>query len=189
MRAEESERLIREEAERPELVDRLARALVTADRPAGTQASRTGTWVSDVRSADENNQVVTVHGGTGDYRRRPCGPCPWKTSNTGTFPAEAFKHSAGTAYDLAVHKFACHEAGTDRPRTCAGFLLRGAEHNMAVRMAHIDPDTLDDGGHVLHAGYRSMAVANGVDPDDPVLRPCRASSYELEEEDGDDHDG
>jgi hypothetical protein len=34
-------------------------------------------------------------------------------------------------------------------------------------------DDVSDGGHRLYDNYRSMAVANGVDPDDPILAPCR----------------
>jgi hypothetical protein len=30
-----------------------------------------------------------------------------------------------------------------------------------------------DGGHVLHANYRAMAIANGVKADDPALSYCR----------------
>jgi hypothetical protein len=61
--------------------------------------------------------------------------------------------------------------------TCAGFLLRGAQHNMAVRMAcsvgQIDLSQVSDGGHELHDDYRAMAIANGLDPADPRLRGCR----------------
>jgi hypothetical protein len=134
--------------------------------------------VTLARRAGDEHQVLTVEGGASDeYRRRPCGGCPWRTDQTGAFPAEAFLHSAGTAYDMATHQFACHEAGADRPKTCAGYLLRGAEHNLSARLAvahgKVDPDQVSDGGHELHDDYRSMAVANGCDPDDPHLRPCR----------------
>jgi hypothetical protein len=55
---------------------------------------------------------------------------------------------------------------------CAGFLLQSAAHNLSVRMAR------QDFSHVLSryplfATYREMAIANGVDPDDPALRNCR----------------
>ena len=93
---------------------------------------------------------------------------------TGSFPAEAFRHSAETAYDLSTRMFGCHESGTETPMTCAGFLLRGAQHNMAVRMKYIagqiDPDAVHDGGHELHDGYVAMAVANGCRPTDEALR-------------------
>lgn len=149
--------------------------------------------VTGVRPAGAGHRVVSVRGGGGGYRRRPCGPqeptearpgCPWRVAGTGYFPAEAFAHSAETAEDLSGYTFACHESGTEDPKICAGFLLRGAEHNMAVRMklsrGQIDLDQVDDGGHELHPGYVSMAVANGVDPDDFSLQNCRLS-YEEEQ--------
>jgi hypothetical protein len=138
--------------------------------------------ITNVRPADDHNQVVTVEGGSGDYRRRPCNGCPWRVDQTGSFPAEAFRISAPTAYDLSARTFACHEAGTARPKICAGFLLRGAGHNMAIRMRTalglVDLDSVDDGGHALHPSYRAMAEANGVPADDPALAPCRESGFE-----------
>lgn len=77
---------------------------------------------------------------------------------------------------MATHTFACHEAGARKPALCAGFLLRGADHNLSVRLKMIQGDRfgdLEDGGHELHENYRSMAIANGVSPDDPVLAACR----------------
>lgn len=149
--------------------------------------------VSDRRPAGEDHQVVSVTGGSHGYRRRPCGPqepsearpgCPWRVDGTGFFPAEAFAHSADTAADLSGRMFGCHESGTEDPKTCAGFLLRGADHNMAVRMrmstGSIDPEQISDGGHELHPGYVTMAVENGLDYDDPALRNCRLSHEEEE---------
>lgn len=111
------------------------------------------------------------------YMRRPCGGCPWKVANAGTFPAEAFEHSARTAYDMAEHQFACHEAGVDTPALCAGYLLRGSAHNLAARLdilaGRLDPAEIQDGDHELFGSYRDMAVANGVAPDSNALRPCR----------------
>lgn len=133
--------------------------------------------ITQVRPADENNQVLTVVGGKGLYRREPCAGCPWRVDNTGAFPAEAFCHSAETAYDMSEHTFACHESGAEKPAMCAGFLLRGSQHNLSVRLrllsGKIKPDDVSDGGHVLHKNYRAMAVANGVDPEEPRLKPCR----------------
>lgn len=129
------------------------------------------------RNADPNNDVVMVTGGRGTYRRQPCGGCPWRVDQTGSFPAEAFRISAPTAYDMSDRMFGCHESGSGTPTTCAGFLLRGADHNMAARMAmiagRVERATVADGGLELHGSYRAMAEANGVDPDDPVLRGCR----------------
>ncbi len=139
-------------------------------------AKRTPPKVTGVHPADENHQVLTIEGGKGSYRRKPCAGCPWRKDQVGTFPAEAFRHSARTAYDMSEHAFGCHESGKDKPATCAGFLLRGAEHNLQVRLALIRGDIADDvsdGGHALHDSYRAMAEANGVDPQDPVLKPCR----------------
>jgi hypothetical protein len=134
--------------------------------------------VRAIRPVDDDHRVVSVEG-DGGYRRQPCGGCPWRVDQTGEFPAEAFAVSAPTAYDMADRMFGCHESGADRPKTCAGFLLRGAIHNKAVRIAvaagRLDMDTVTDGGHVLHADYRAMAVANGVVPDDPRIARCRGA--------------
>jgi hypothetical protein len=133
--------------------------------------------ITDVRPVDENHRVVTIEGGSGEYRRKPCGGCPWRVDQTGEFPAGAFKESARTAYDMAEQMFSCHESGAKKPATCAGFLLRGADHNMRVRLSvitgKIDYSQITDGGLELHDGYRAMAEANGVDPADPILAPCR----------------
>lgn len=133
--------------------------------------------ISDIRPAGENHQVVTViseipHA----YRRKPCSTCPWRVDAIGEFPAEAFRHSAGTAYDMAGNEFGCHESGKDRPATCAGYLLRGARHNLATRLkaaaGKIDFESVSDDGLELFGSYREMAEANGVVPDDPVLVRC-----------------
>ena len=111
---------------------------------------------------------------------RPCPECPWaKDSPIGVFPAEAFRHSARTAYDMAGTTFACHMARPEAPATCAGFLLRGAAHNLVVRLAQIrgrlDLRRVQDGGRELFSSYRAMAIANGVAADDPALAPCRSN--------------
>jgi hypothetical protein len=133
--------------------------------------------VVDVRPVDENHRVLSIQGGGDEYRRKPCGGCPWRVDQTGEFPAGAFVQSARTAYDMSTHKFSCHESGAEKPATCAGFLLRGADHNFGVRMkcaaGKIDYRQISDGGHELHDSYRAMAEANGVDPADPALTPCR----------------
>lgn len=132
----------------------------------------------DRRLADERHAVITVKGGEGSHCRVPCPECPWRRENAGSFPAEAFRISAPTAYDLADRTFACHMAGVERPMTCAGALLStGADHNMQVRLllmrGDFSWDDVSSGGADLFADYRAMAEANGVDPADPVLRPCR----------------
>lgn len=135
------------------------------------------TRITRVRPAGKDHQVVTLEGGRKSaYRREPCPDCPWRVDATGKFPAEAFRHSAGTAYDMAQHTFACHQSGAEKPATCAGFLLRGADHNLTIRMKRITGDIKDDvtdGGNLLHDNYRSMAIANGVDRHDPLLEKCR----------------
>jgi hypothetical protein len=133
--------------------------------------------VTQIRPADWNHQVVTVEGGKGLYRKEPCGGCPWRCDNVGEFPAEAFRHSAHTAYDMAQETFGCHESGSDKPAMCAGFLLRGADNNLSVRLKQMQKklrmDELSDGGHELHDSYAAMAIANGVGADEEVLQACR----------------
>ena len=132
--------------------------------------------VTCVRPAGDAHQVVTVEGGQDTYRRKPCSDCPWRVDAVGEFPAEAFRHSANTAYDMSTHMFACHQSGAEKPAACAGFLLRGAEHNLTVRLKRMDgriAGDVDSNGQELHQTYRAMAIANGVDPDDQVLAPCR----------------
>jgi hypothetical protein len=132
--------------------------------------------ITAVHPVDETYQVVTVESGRPCYRREPCGGCPWRVDQAGVFPAKAFRHSANTAHDMSSHQFACHESGSTKPATCAGFLLRGADNNMSVRLKRIRGEIRDDvhdGGHELHADYRAMAIANGVDPTDPAISACR----------------
>jgi len=137
--------------------------------------------IINVRPAGDDHQVLTVTGcrtakGERLYRRKPCATCPWRVDAVGEFPAEAFRHSAPTAYDMSDRTFACHESGSAKPATCAGFLLRGADHNLSIRLAYLYGeihDDVEDGGVELFDSYREMAEANGVDPDDPVLDRCR----------------
>ena len=133
--------------------------------------------------AGADHQVLSVAGGKGSHRTQPCEDCPWRVDATGEFPPEAFRISAKTAYDMSDRVFACHQSGPRKPATCAGFLLRGADHTLSVRLAVMRGDvnlrSVSDGGHELHHGYRTMAVANGVADDDPVLGPCRESNQEL----------
>jgi hypothetical protein len=132
--------------------------------------------VVTVRPVDDQHQVLSVEGGDG-YRRKPCVPCPWVVGNAEAFPAEAYRQSARTAVDAAPNMFGCHDSGPERPKVCAGFLLRGAEHNVGARLAsaagRIDPDEVHDDGRALYPSYRAMAIAGGVAPDDPALAQCR----------------
>ncbi|MGY3582298.1 hypothetical protein ACVIGB_000777 [Bradyrhizobium sp. USDA 4341] len=136
-----------------------------------------------LRRAGPDHAVVTVaptrstEGESYLYRREPCAECPWrKDAPIGAFPPEAFRISADTAYDQSQRVFACHMSGSDRSAACAGFLLRGADHNIGIRLRYacgdIDPDTVKSDVD-LYASYREMAEANGVAPNDPKLGPCR----------------
>jgi hypothetical protein len=131
------------------------------------------------RLAGENHAVISLEGGDFRYCRRPCPECPWRVENAGNFPAEAFRHSASTAYDAAFSTFACHMAGAEKSAICAGFLLQNADNNLGVRLAAMrgdyDARQVVAGGAQLHESYRAMAEANGVEPDDPILKPCRAN--------------
>lgn len=78
---------------------------------------------------------------------------------------------------MSQHVFACHESGAARPASCAGFLLRGAEHNLSVRLAQLQDrlnlsDVRED-GRELFDSYRAMAIANGVGENEECLRQCR----------------
>lgn len=126
------------------------------------------------RLAGPDHAVLTVENKGGGYRRTPCGGCPWRKDQVGQFPAEAFRLSASTAYDAAMHQFSCHESGTDKPATCAGFLLQNSVHNIGARIKGIAGGADCHTDVELFASYREMAIANGVSPDDPVLERCRA---------------
>lgn len=138
--------------------------------------------VIGVRPVDDGHEVVSVASDGSRYRLEPCRECPWRVDQVGGFPAEAFVQSARVAEDLATSTFGCHMTGTTRPATCAGFLVAGADHNLAVRRrvaaGQLDPEAVSDGGHELHAGYRTMAEANGVPAERPALAGCRASQRE-----------
>jgi hypothetical protein len=131
--------------------------------------------IIETRAAGDDHQVVTVKGGRKSCRRKPCPNCPWRKDAVGEFPPEAFRHSARTSYDQATSVFACHDSGVEKSAKCAGFLLRGADHNLAVRLGYIRGEIpkVEDGGFELFDSYREMAIANGVDSDDPVLLLCR----------------
>lgn len=133
--------------------------------------------VLDARYADWNHQVVTVKSDRKNACKVPCKDCPWRRDAVGVFPAEAFRLSAPTAYDMSDRTFGCHTTGSSKPTICAGFLLRGSAHNLKVRMnliaGDIDLSKVSDGGVDLFNSYAEMAIANGVAPEDPVLKPCR----------------
>ncbi|MET8848538.1 DUF6283 family protein [Amycolatopsis sp. NPDC004625] len=130
-----------------------------------------------VRPGADGWGVVTLEAPAGNaYQEKPCPTCPWLLeSRVGAFPPEVFRLSAHTTYDQGTRRFGCHASRPDEPLTCAGFLLRGAAHNLAVRMHGPDIATAVSSDRPLYDNYRAMAIANGVDPDDPVLAPCRDS--------------
>lgn len=131
--------------------------------------------VIERRRADRRHEVVSIEGEQ-RYCRTPCPQCPWrKDAPIGEFPAEAFRISAVTAHDMSTRKFGCHMSGTDRVATCAGFLISGADHNLAVRLGRATGELPFDleSPVELYANYREMAEANGVAPNDPALADCR----------------
>ncbi|WP_235910627.1 DUF6283 family protein [Deinococcus kurensis] len=141
----------------------------------GTVTARGGKIIGVAHTGPED-QVLTVKGGKGGYQRTPCAECPWrKDAPVGAFSTGAFIHSANCAEDGSLHSFGCHMGGADGNVTCAGFLLRGAEHNMSVRLGYIRGKygDLDQTPPDLYEDYVDMAVANGVDPDHPALKRAR----------------
>jgi hypothetical protein len=133
--------------------------------------------VKNVTPGGSGHEVVTVQSDCTKYMRKPCTDCPWKKASVGEFPAEAFRVSAHTSYDMAKETFGCHSSGTKNPKTCAGFLLQGGYHNFGVRIGilkgEIDLDDVSDGGHELFDNYKEMAITNGVSPDDDCLKLSR----------------
>jgi hypothetical protein len=129
------------------------------------------------QKAGPRHQVLVIHGrkdGSKAACAMPCATCPWRKDAVGAFPAQAFRISAPTAYDMARQTFACHSAGRDNPMDCAGFVLHGSDHNLRARVNRARGlyRGVSAGGHALFKSYREMAVANGVAPDDTLLQPC-----------------
>lgn len=111
------------------------------------------------------------------YCKKPCPECPWRTDvPTGHFPPERFAVLAHTAYDISTVMFGCHQSPEGAEFACAGFMLKGAIHNLGVRFAirdgRIDPRQISS-PYPLFDSYREMAIANGVDPFDSSLELCR----------------
>ncbi|MFJ9782522.1 DUF6283 family protein [Amycolatopsis sp. NPDC101161] len=135
-----------------------------------------GAEILAVRDGADGWGVITATAPASAYQPSPCARCPWlRDSPVGAFPPEVFRHSARTTYDLATHKFGCHASTPDHLKTCAGFLLRGAAHNLSVRVHGPEVTTAVTSDRPLYDNYREMAIANGVHPDDPSIAPCRDS--------------
>lgn len=114
------------------------------------------------------------------HRKVPCEECPWrKDAPIGRFPAEAYRHSASTSYDMAQSMFSCHMQPPEGPAICAGFLNVNADNNLAVRLAiaagRFDFADLPVSPVALYGSYREMAEANGVPADDDALLLCRSN--------------
>lgn len=110
------------------------------------------------------------------HPKKPCAECPWRRDvPVGHFPPARYRALANTAWDMSSHIFACHKSADETPMACAGFILRGARHNLMLRLAYSRGDIgeISDGGYDLFPNYRSMARANGVPGRDPALRNCR----------------
>lgn len=110
-------------------------------------------------------------------QRRPCAECPWRRDVApGQFSPERFIALANTTYDMSMVQFACHKAPGGGEFACAGFLERGAVHNLAVRLAYGGGryERCDrSGGLELVDDYREMAIRNGVPRSHPALKACR----------------
>ena len=163
----------------------LVRSIETDDHVCSNHWRRGMTRITKRRMADDNHAVITVAGGGHRYRRHPCARCPWRVDAVGEFPAEAFRLSANTGadgskiltigFEEASHTFGCHDSGSAKPATCAGYILRGDDGigwRLAVMTGRFDPKRVRT-DVPLFASYYDMAVANGVPPDDPALDACR----------------
>lgn len=114
------------------------------------------------------------------HPNKPCSECPWRTDvEVGHFEPERFEQLAKTAYDQSFVLFQCHRTPDGKPLVCAGFLLRGATHNLSARLnaARGAIGAVEDGGYPLFSGYREMSEANGVDPAHPALERVREDPH------------
>jgi Family of unknown function (DUF6283) len=55
---------------------------------------------------------------------------------------------------------------------CAGFIIKSSAHNLSIRLSRQDFSHVRS-PYPLYKTYRDMAIANGVDQNDPSLRDCR----------------
>lgn len=106
------------------------------------------------------------------YCKRPCAECPWRTDVPARkFPISRFRALAESAYDLARMIFACHMSKEGGEVVCAGYILSQGAHNLSLRLSKQKFNVSSDAP--LHPNYRAMAIANGLKPNDPMLRNCR----------------
>lgn len=108
-------------------------------------------------------------------RDTPCPECPWNVkAEKGKFTVERYRSLAGSSKQELCCIFACHMSHEDHPIACAGYLAVCGGTSINVRLmqayGHIDLERVKiPEDHVLYGSYGELAVANGVDPDDPVL--------------------
>lgn len=149
--------------------------------PPGLPRSPQATTIVRQRPGDEVWGVTSLeYQGPPVAQRSPCAGterCPWRRdAEPGTFPAEAFRLSAPTSYPDSDRRFGCHSSTAKAPRVCAGWLLRGASGNRQVQelldSGRMERPSLPEGVE-LYDDYAEMAVANGVNADDPALASCR----------------
>lgn len=79
--------------------------------------------------------------------------------------------------DMDQRLFQCHRTTDERPFVCGGFLARGADHNLSIRLTRMRGDLPPFRGEdhaPLYDDYREMAVSNGVNSSDPILDQCRS---------------
>ena len=104
------------------------------------------------------------------HAKIPCAECPWRTDvPVGKFLPERYVALASTAYDMAGTVFACHMSKDGGAFACAGFILQSSAYNFRCRAPFDDVRS----PYPLFETYRELAIANGVDEDEPALRNCR----------------
>lgn len=92
-----------------------------------------------------------------------CGGCPWRKSNAGNFPAEAFAVSRQTCAESSIDLFMCHESGWEKPAICAGFILANPEHRavkLLTQTGVIDQRAIS-APEPMFDSYIAMETANG----------------------------
>lgn len=87
------------------------------------------------QAADSQVAVITDSNTPIVARHTVCEGCPWRKSNAGKFPPEAFVVSRVTCKPEATDMFMCHEAGWEKPVVCAGFLITNNEHRAVKILA------------------------------------------------------